>query len=83
MLDRPADPIEQAVWWTEYLIRHKNEDLSHLKGQKLGWAKYFLLDIVSLAIIICSIVIISFILTVVLVKRLLRAFVNKNKLKTL
>jgi glucuronosyltransferase len=43
--DRPAKPVETAVWWTEYVLR--NSDTSHLKplAQTQFWFQRRLLDV--------------------------------------
>lgn len=33
--DRPHSPLETAVYWTEYVIRNKNESKELLKSQKV------------------------------------------------
>lgn len=57
MQDQLVQPLEKAVWWVEYLIRHKNEDLSHLKGAKTEAYKYFLLDIIGFLIVCIAVVV--------------------------
>lgn len=44
-LDQPMTGLEKAVWWTEYVLRHKGAQ--HLKGaaSKLPLYQYFLLDV--------------------------------------
>ncbi|CAG7727488.1 unnamed protein product, partial [Allacma fusca] len=43
--DRPAKPVDTAVWWTEYVLRH--DDLSSLKplGIHQTWYERRLLDV--------------------------------------
>jgi glucuronosyltransferase len=44
--DQPLTPLEQAVYWTEYVIRHKGTP--HLRSAvlDLAWYQYFLLDVI-------------------------------------
>ncbi|CAG9830887.1 unnamed protein product [Diabrotica balteata] len=46
MKDRPVKPMDLAVYWVEYVIRHK--DLSHMRvaGLELTWYQYLLLDVI-------------------------------------
>lgn len=39
-------PLETAVWWTEYILRHK--DFSHLKGAatQANFNEYYMLDVI-------------------------------------
>lgn len=43
--DLPMKPIDTAVWWTEYVLRH--EDLSHLKplARDQTWYQRRMLDV--------------------------------------
>ncbi|KAH8312487.1 hypothetical protein KR044_011013 [Drosophila immigrans] len=59
--DQPMNPLETAVWWTEYVIRHKGAPHMRLSEQDMSFMQYYSLDIVSmifgrigLAIIIIS-----------------------------
>jgi glucuronosyltransferase len=66
--DQPLTPLEQAVYWTEYVIRHKGAP--HLRSAvlDLAWYQYFLLDVIAvLALAIGSVVLtITMILKLVL-----------------
>ena len=46
-LDQPLTPLQQAVYWTEYVIRHKGAP--HLRSAVLDltWYQYFLLDVIA------------------------------------
>ena len=59
--DQPLTPLQQAVYWTEYVIRHKGAP--HLRSAvlDLAWYQYFLLDVIALlAIAVGSAVVIVF-----------------------
>lgn len=45
-------PVDEAVWWIEYVIRH--QDTSHLKykGQTIPFYQYHFLDIMGVVILI-------------------------------
>ncbi|XP_017145528.1 2-hydroxyacylsphingosine 1-beta-galactosyltransferase-like [Drosophila miranda] len=42
--DRPMNPLETAVWWTEYALRHK--DVSHMRMniEEVPFMRYYSLD---------------------------------------
>merc|ERR1719220_1243539 len=46
ILDQPMHPLDRAVWWLEYLLRHPHN--THMKPytHNLNWAQYFLLDVI-------------------------------------
>ena len=59
--DQPLTPLEQAVYWTEYVIRHKGAP--HLRSAvlDLAWYQYFLLDVIAvLALAVGSVVLIIY-----------------------
>ncbi|KAK7868265.1 hypothetical protein R5R35_000662 [Gryllus longicercus] len=43
--DRPQEPLETAVWWTEYVMRHRGAP--HLRSAAVGlsWVQLWLLDV--------------------------------------
>jgi len=47
--DRPHKPLETAVYWTEYVIRNKNESKELLKSQMVHLNLYqlHLIDIIT------------------------------------
>lgn len=50
--DRRIKPLDLAVYWTEYVIRHRRA--LHLKSaaNQLRWYQYLLLDVILAALII-------------------------------
>ncbi|KAK5639952.1 hypothetical protein RI129_010763 [Pyrocoelia pectoralis] len=60
--DKPMSGLEHAVWWVEYLIRHKGA--KHLQSPliNISWWKYLLLDVIAcLAIAITALCFVVFI----------------------
>jgi len=50
LLDQPLHPLENTVWWLEYLLRHPGNKRMRSPALDLYWFQYFLLDVL-LAII--------------------------------
>ncbi|XP_062124374.1 UDP-glucosyltransferase 2 [Drosophila sulfurigaster albostrigata] len=46
--DQPMTPLETAVWWTEYVIRHKGAPHMRLSDQDISFMQYYSLDIISM-----------------------------------
>ncbi|XP_049881034.1 UDP-glucosyltransferase 2-like [Pectinophora gossypiella] len=44
MSDQPDDPLERAVWWTEYVLRHSGAKHLRAPAANISWAEYLLLD---------------------------------------
>ncbi|XP_039999463.1 UDP-glucuronosyltransferase 1A1-like [Xiphias gladius] len=74
--DRPADPLDLSVYWTEYVMRHKGA--KHLKSavHDLNWIQYFCLDIIAL---LATVVLVFGILTVKCAKLCFRKLSRKRK----
>jgi len=67
-------PEQSAVYWTEYIIRHKGAP--HLRSQALNlmWYQYFLLDVIAVMLICLFLVL--FIIYKIL--KLLNVYVSKR-----
>ncbi|XP_017032211.1 UDP-glycosyltransferase UGT5 isoform X1 [Drosophila kikkawai] len=45
--DQPMTPIETALWWTEYVLRHKGADHMRIAEQEMSLVQYYNVDVVS------------------------------------
>lgn len=45
--DRPNDPLDLAVYWVEYVIRHKGAPHLRSVGRKLNFLQYHSIDVMS------------------------------------
>lgn len=45
--DQPLTTLQQAVYWTEYVIRHKGAPHMRSDVLDLTWYQYLLLDVIS------------------------------------
>ncbi|XP_060709181.1 UDP-glucuronosyltransferase 2A2-like [Hemiscyllium ocellatum] len=75
--DQPESPMERAIFWIEYVARHKGA--AHLRSEsyRLPWYVYYCVDVM---IFLVSLFLMGTGLTVVLLKKLC-SIVWKNKLK--
>ncbi|CAG9767341.1 unnamed protein product [Ceutorhynchus assimilis] len=71
--DRTMKPMETAVYWVEYVIRHKGATHLRVAGLNLPWYKYFLVDIVGSFVA-------SFLLVLYIVKRIIKTVFCKTKI---
>lgn len=44
--DRPKPPMEEAVYWIEYVARHKGAPHLRSAAADLHWYQYLLLDVI-------------------------------------
>lgn len=45
--DRPMNGLEQAIWWTEYVLRHKGAKHLRSSSVDIPYYQYFLLDVIA------------------------------------
>nr|AVT42207.1 UDP-glucuronosyltransferase 40AA1 [Lissorhoptrus oryzophilus] len=50
--DRPMKPLDYAIYWIEYVIRHKGAKHLQVAGARLPWYKFFMLDVLSFLIFV-------------------------------
>ncbi|XP_062391023.1 UDP-glucuronosyltransferase 1-6-like [Sardina pilchardus] len=46
--DRPIEPLDLAVFWTEFVMRHKGADHLRSTAHELSWVQYHSLDVITL-----------------------------------
>ncbi|KAH8414637.1 hypothetical protein KR215_011199, partial [Drosophila sulfurigaster] len=46
--DQPTSPIESAIWWTEYVLRHKGAPHMRMTDQDMAFVRYYNLNIFSI-----------------------------------
>jgi hypothetical protein len=52
--DRPQTPLETAIFWTEYVIRHGGAPHLRSAAVDLTWHQYLLLDVTAVVVIIVA-----------------------------
>lgn len=45
--DQPKSPLDTAVWWTEYVLRHKGAPHMRISQEDMSFMQYYNLDIAS------------------------------------
>lgn len=77
-MDQPMSGMDKAIWWIEYVLRHKGARHLRSAAADLPFYQYFLLDVI--AFFLGAVVFISFItyVVVVYVKRYLQAIKIKK-----
>nr|XP_023019250.1 UDP-glucuronosyltransferase 2B2-like [Leptinotarsa decemlineata] len=52
LVDQPIKGVEKAVWWIEYVIRHKGARILRSPSADMPFAEYFMLDVIGF-ILLC------------------------------
>uniref|UniRef100_A0A1B6K0J6 UDP-glucuronosyltransferase n=1 Tax=Homalodisca liturata TaxID=320908 RepID=A0A1B6K0J6_9HEMI len=77
-LDRPQSPLDTAVYWTEYVIRHGGAPHLQSAAVHLTWYQYYLLDVIA----VCLASLAATVATVVyIIKTSLRVFCSRTSSK--
>nr|XP_057923180.1 UDP-glucuronosyltransferase 1A1-like [Doryrhamphus excisus] len=74
--DRPVDPLDLSVYWTEYVMRHKGAEHLQAAVKDLNWFQYFCLDVIAL---LAAMLLFFIILTVKCLKLCCRKVSRKRK----
>lgn len=55
--DRPIEPLDLAVYWTEFVMRHKGA--AHLRpaAHDLNWFQYHSLDVIGFLLVVVATVV--------------------------
>ncbi|KAF2887189.1 hypothetical protein ILUMI_18984, partial [Ignelater luminosus] len=76
--DKPVKPLDNAIFWTEYVLRHRGAPHLQTVAVKLKWYQYFLLDVIGFLV---AIVLISFLILRKILKLLLGLVFGKSQNK--
>lgn len=74
--DRPIDPLDLSVYWTEFVMRHKGAKHLRAAVHDLNWIQYFCLDVIAL---LATAVLMFVIVTVKCLKLCYRKLSRKRK----
>ncbi|KAK5640318.1 hypothetical protein RI129_011129 [Pyrocoelia pectoralis] len=76
--DQPMTGLERAVWWTEYVLRHKGAQ--HLKSTvaDIPFYQYYLLDVASVLFSVITLMTLSLYFILKFIFRFLQAKVKKD-----
>ncbi|KAF5287657.1 hypothetical protein FQR65_LT12185 [Abscondita terminalis] len=77
--DQPMTGLERAVWWTEYVLRHKGA--KHLKSPvfDIPWYQYYLLDVALVLLSVFLVIVYVFIVILRTVRKIFRYLIRSNK----
>ncbi|XP_059192108.1 UDP-glucuronosyltransferase 2C1-like [Centropristis striata] len=74
--DQPMKPLDRAVFWIEYVMRHKGARHLQAKSIKMSWIVYYSIDVIAALLAVALLVIFTCISAVRLMWRI--SFVGKK-----
>ncbi|XP_075237461.1 UDP-glycosyltransferase UGT5-like isoform X2 [Lycorma delicatula] len=80
--DKPMSAVDTAVWWVEYVLRHKGAP--HLKPAALDltWYQYYMVDIfVILMFVILTTLLSVYYVAIIMIRKLFPTKINSKKIK--
>ncbi|KAK5638238.1 hypothetical protein RI129_012533 [Pyrocoelia pectoralis] len=79
VLDQPMTGLERAVWWREYVIRHKGA--THLRSPLLDipFYQYYLLDVITVLLLLLALVVYIVKVSITVMSIPVRRFYSKVK----
>ncbi|KAG8000767.1 UDP-glucuronosyltransferase [Nibea albiflora] len=79
-LDRQVEPLDLAVFWTEYVMRHKGAKHLRVAAHELNWIQYHSLDVIGfLVIILLTVLFVTFKCCLCCTRRCFRKGTAKKK----
>ncbi|CAH0759694.1 unnamed protein product [Diatraea saccharalis] len=82
MRDQPQSPLDRAVWWIEYVIRHGGAKHLRSPAANISWAKYLELEFVGTLLALILSVIMAILLVLYYSIKILRRYIGSVKVKT-
>lgn len=76
--DTPLKPLDTAVFWIEYVMRHKGAKHLRTESYKLSFIEYHCIDVIVVLLTAASLLIVSLF---IVMKLLWRCIVSKGKVK--
>ncbi|KAG8228487.1 UDP-glycosyltransferase [Ladona fulva] len=76
--DRPLPPLEKAVYWIEYVLRHDGAPHLRSAGVDLSWFQFFLVDIAMILMLALATLPVIFML---ILRTIANFYVMKKKVK--
>ena len=71
MNDRPVPPLESALYWIEYVIRHKGAPHLRSAAQDLAWYQLYLIDVLGFILVVAiSVIYVTCCITKFIVRKL-------------
>ncbi|XP_052743558.1 UDP-glycosyltransferase UGT5-like [Bicyclus anynana] len=81
--DEPQTPLERAVWWTEYVLRHGGAKHLRAAGANISWTQYLEIQLIVIVLPVLLFVILLFLWVLKFLKYFVREIIGSSiKIKT-
>ncbi|XP_052744252.1 UDP-glucuronosyltransferase 2B15 isoform X2 [Bicyclus anynana] len=81
--DEPQTPLERAVWWTEYVLRHGGAKHLRAAGANISWTQYLEIQLIVIVLPVLLFVILLFVWVLKFLKHFVREIIGSMiKIKT-
>nr|CAD7394603.1 unnamed protein product [Timema cristinae] len=77
--DMPDKPLDRAVWWTEYVLRHKGAPHLRTAAVDMPWYQFLLLDVIAFLLGIAITVFLVLYLSIKKLYHSIRSFIGKKR----
>ncbi|XP_045762945.1 uncharacterized protein LOC123865767 [Maniola jurtina] len=81
MRDQPEKPLERAVWWAEYVIRHGGAKQLRAATANMSYAQYFEVDLILIVLSVSLIALAAIVIAIVRVINYLNNLRGTTKIK--
>lgn len=78
--DRPMSALDTAVWWSEYVIRHKGANFMKTPALQLSFIEYHMWDVYAFLL---AVSLLNTLIMVKIVKKLWRKLFTRNKVSAI
>lgn len=80
--DQPMSGLERAIWWTEYVIKHKGAKHLRSPALDLPFYQYLLVDVIGFCVLVVLILGYVVFKLAKFIYKLKNYFISKHKLKS-
>lgn len=77
--DEIQSPVERAIWWTNYVLRHGGAKHLRPPTANIPWQEYFMIDVVAVVLAVLTVVAVAVSLALWVLCRLVSASNSSGK----
>lgn len=82
MRDEPISPLERAVWWTEYVLRHGGAKHLRSPAANMPWIEFLELELLAYVLLSLSLSLAGFVFVICSLWRFINQYKTNIKVKS-